>query len=228
MNFAEVMTQLESFGSEQTRKTYGRHGVKNEMFGVSYANLGALTKKIKIDQPLAQQLWATGNHDAQLLATMIADPKLMSASLLEDWAKSLSNYPIGDAFAKLALQTPSAQKKLEKWMDAKNEWVSYAGWLMLARSVDNPELPDSYFENYLATIEQTIHSRRNRIRYVMNTALIAIGRRNDKLQKQALATAKKIGKVEVDHGDTSCKTPDARDYILKTAAHREKKRTAKA
>ena len=223
MNFDEVMKQLEAFGSEQTRKTYGRHGVKNAMFGVSFANLGALTKKIKINQELAQQLWATGNHDAQILATMIADPKLMSASLLEEWAKGLSNYPVSDAFAKLAAQTPVAQKKFEKWMNAKNECISHTGWLMLAQAVANLELPDAYFENQLATIERDIHSRPNRVRYAMNSALIAIGGRNDKLQKQALAAAKRIGKVEVDHGDTNCKTPDATAYILKMAAHKNKK-----
>ena len=49
----------------------------------------------------------------------------------------------------------------------------------------------------------------------MNNALIAIGRRNAQLQKQALAAAKRIGKLEIDHGDTACKTPDAATYILK-------------
>jgi 3-methyladenine DNA glycosylase AlkD len=228
MNFEEVMQQLEAAGSEQTRKTYARHGIKNEMFGVSYATLGALTKKLKVNQELALQLWASGNHDAQTLATMIADPKLMSPGLLEDWAKSLINYPISDAFAKLAARTPVAQKKFEKWMDARNELISHTGWLMLAQAAGNAELPDSYFENHLATIERDIHSRPNRVRYAMNSALIAIGGRNGKLQKKALAAAKKIGKVEVDHGDTNCKTPDATAYILKMAAHLEKKRVAKA
>jgi 3-methyladenine DNA glycosylase AlkD len=226
MNVEEVMKQLETFGSEQTRKTYGRHGVKNEMFGVSFAHLGALTKKLKSNHELAIKLWATRNHDAQILATMIADAKLMNASLLEEWAKSLTNYPITDAFAKLAAQTPFTQKKFEKWMNAKNEWMSYAGWLMLAQAVANPALPDAYFENHLATIERDIHARQNRVKHAMNMALIAIGTRNDKLQKQALAVARKIGKVEVDHGDTSCKTPDAADYILKVTEHR-KKRVAK-
>lgn len=228
MNFEEVMQQLEAFGSAQTRKTYGRHGIKNAMFGVSFANLGALTKKLKVNQELALQLWASGNHDAQTLATMIADPKLMSPGLLEDWAKSLTNYPISDAFARLAARTPLAQKKFEKWMNHRNEWISHTGWLMLAQAAGNSDLPDSYFENQLATIEREIHGRPNRVRHVMNSALIAIGGRNPGLQKQALAAAKKIGKVEVDHGDTNCKTPDATAYILKMAAHLENKRTAKA
>ena len=52
----------------------------------------------------------------------------------------------------------------------------------------------------------------------MNSALISIGVRNSKLERKALAAAKRIGKVEVDHGETSCKTPDATAYIKKTVA----------
>ena len=52
-------------------------------------------------------------------------------------------------------------------------------------------------------------------RDAMNMAVILIGGRNDVLRKAALAAAKRIGKVEVDHGDTSCKTPDAGPYIEK-------------
>ena len=37
---------------------------------------------------------------------------------------------------------------------------------------------------------------------------------------EALEAAKAIGKVEVDHGDTDCKTPDAASYILKAAKRR--------
>jgi 3-methyladenine DNA glycosylase AlkD len=223
MNVDEVMKQLETSGSEQTRKTYRRHGVTSDLFGVSYATLGALKKKIKVDHELAIKLWATGNHDAQILATMIADPKLLSAGLLEEWVQTLSNSIVTDAFARLAVQTPVAQKKFEKWMNSKSEWIGSAGWYMLGQAVANGQLPDAYFEPYLVTIESDVHSRKNRVRHAMCMALIAMGTRNDHLQKKALAVAVKIGKVEIDHGDTNCKTPDIIDYILKTTAYKKKK-----
>jgi hypothetical protein len=59
----------------------------------------------------------------------------------------------------------------------------------------------------------------------MNMSLICIGCRPG-LTKKVLAAAGRIGKVEVDHGDTSCKTPDVADYIKKTLAHRSKKKGA--
>lgn len=44
----------------------------------------------------------------------------------------------------------------------------------------------------------------------------------DRLAAAAIAHARRIGKVEVDHGDTACKTPDAEAYILKTRARKHK------
>ena len=57
----------------------------------------------------------------------------------------------------------------------------------------------------------------------MNYGLIAIGMRSDAFAQLATAAAKRLGKVQVDHGDTSCKTPDAIPYIQKARAHRKKK-----
>jgi hypothetical protein len=49
----------------------------------------------------------------------------------------------------------------------------------------------------------------------MNNALIAIGVYKVALTAGAKATAKRIGKVKVDHGETLCTTPDAIAYIDK-------------
>jgi len=83
-------------------------------------------------------------------------------------------------------------------------------------------LPDEYFEKFLGVIERAMHSRKNRVRHQMNGALIAIGIRNPALEKKAVAAAERIGKVEVDHGETGCKTPDAVPYIRR-AVERKKK-----
>lgn len=226
MTCQEVMKQLESMGTAQNRKVYARHGVTNEMFGVSYANLYALQKKIKSDQPLADQLWATGNHDAQVLATLIADPQQMTDKRVEDWVKQLGNYVITEMFMRFLAKTSLAKKKAEKWNKASAEMIASAGWGLIGQlALSDESLPDDYFEPYLKIIESGIHKRKNRVRHEMNGALIAIGLRNEDLQKKALAVAAKIGKVVVDHGETSCKTPDAAQYIAKALAYRHKKKT---
>jgi hypothetical protein len=86
------------------------------------------------------------------------------------------------------------------------------------------EPSDAECRKILETIESEIHQSPNRARYAMNTALISIGAYRPSLMNEAIAAAKRIGKVEVDHGDTSCRTPDAIEYIKKTVAHLKKKK----
>lgn len=80
-------------------------------------------------------------------------------------------------------------------------------------------MPDAWLADRLAVIVEGIHQAPDSERYVMNNALIAIGCRSAALEKAAQAAAKTIGTVEVDHGDTSCKTPDARLALTKSWAH---------
>ena len=103
--------------------------------------------------------------------------------------------------------------------------MSSAGWNLVTNLAQNSEtLDDAFFEEKLAQIEAIIHSAPNRTRYAMNNTLICIGCRNKNLEKKAIAAAKRIGPVEVDHGETGCKTPDAVSYIKKTLAHQAKKK----
>ncbi|MEM7247484.1 MAG: DNA alkylation repair protein, partial [Acidobacteriota bacterium] len=104
---------------------------------------------------------------------------------------------------------------------AMEVWVWWAGWITLSYRAADDSLPDRHFEPWLAIIEATLQSSPNRTRHSMNQALISIGCRSAGLAKKAKAVAKRIGPVVVDHGQTSCKTPDAAPYIDKTRAHRQ-------
>ncbi len=233
MNKTETMARLEELGSEQTRKTYRRHGVACECFGVSYGELGKLIKTIGVDHELAEELWATANHDARVLATMIADPAQMKTSSLDAWVQVVGDQLMLDAVASLAIKSKHAERCMTKWMKSKNEWIAATGWHILAGGCCGrpgrtasaiAEKPEEFFESQLQHIETHIHCSPNRVRHSMNAALIAVGIRGGGLKKKALAAAKRIGKVEVDHGETACKTPDAADYIRKTIEHHKKKK----
>ena len=89
------------------------------------------------------------------------------------------------------------------------------------KHTSDPPAVDARFEQLLETIEADIHKRSNRMRHSMNGALIAIGCRNKSLRRKAETAAKRIGKVEVDHGETNCVTPEAIDYIARTWKHKE-------
>ncbi|MDE0299291.1 MAG: DNA alkylation repair protein [Candidatus Poribacteria bacterium] len=225
MTLQDVLQELESLGTAQNRKVYRRHGACENLYGVSFANLRKMAKQLKIDHSLAQQLWSTSNHEAQLLASMIADPETAEESLVDRWITELADRIVTSEFTVFVSKTPYFHAKTGEWLDSEEEWIGRAGWQLLALLAMNDEsTPDSYFENYLGIIEREIHTRQNMVRDAMNSALIAIGIRNPALEKKALSAAKTIGKVEVDHGETSCKTPDAAEYIRKTVARKKQRK----
>lgn len=222
MDVRQAMAQLEAAGSEQTRKTYGRHGVRGPMFGVSYAVLNTMRKAIKKDQALALQLWETGNHDARILACMVADPAQFDEALAARWAADVPDHAVADAFSGMLHKAPCARAMFERWANAGDEWHERIAWGLLGQlALHHSELPDRFFEPYLETIGRDIHTRLNRVRESMNSALIAIGMRGGGLEARALELAAVIGAVEVDHGDTYCKTPDAAAYIQKAKARKK-------
>lgn len=220
MTLTEVMAALEKAGSPQNRKTYARHGAREPMFGVSFADLKTLLKRIKLDHELALALWATGNFDARNLAVKIADPLLMSAKDLDQWATEDTAPMCHGYVAQLAAEGPHGRSRAEAWLASKSEARRCFGWLLVgALAMRDEQIPAGWFTSHIATIEKTIHTAPNREREAMNQALISIGSRDAGARKAAMAAAKRIGTVTVDHGDTACKTPDAAEYIEKTWAH---------
>ena len=228
MKCADVMKTLEKAGVESWRKIMPNHGIREPYYGVRYADLYKIQKKLQPDTKLAKALFQTGNHDARILATLIVDPSELTARDLDAWIKDADNYVLNEAIAGVAARSPHAQKKAEAWRRVKGEWKSAAGWEVVAHmSRPGGEGDDAYLEARLDDIEAGIHDAPNRTRHSMNQALISIGGYRPALEKRALAAAKAIGKVEVDHGKTSCKTPDATGYIKKVVAHAKKKASKK-
>jgi 3-methyladenine DNA glycosylase AlkD len=225
MTLEQTMAALKKAGSEQTRKTYTRHGAAEPMFGVSFAVLKDMTKKIDVDHELALALWDTKNFDARNLAVKIVDPAKMTPADLDKWARETSMSKMcGGYVGMLAGESPHATKKLDSWLAAKDPQLRAAGRSLLGFLAQRDEtIPDAFFEKRLAEIERTIHSAPNDEREGKNMLVILIGLRNAALRKAATAAAKRIGKVEIDHGDTDCKTPDAAEYIEKTWAHSKSK-----
>lgn len=228
MDYAAAMAQLKKLGTAQSVKTYRRHGA-GKTLGVSFANIYKLQKQIKQDHALAAKLWASGYADAQVLAALVADPAKVTSSMADQWMKIADSYGTVDYLAGLVAKSPDAQKKMQQWMESPKELPRTAGYHMLAVMLrDGAAVSDADCRRILQTIEKEIHSSPNRARYAMNTALIGIGGYKPALTKEALAAARRIGKVEVDHGDTCCKTPDALEMIPKALAwqQRKKKKTA--
>ncbi len=228
MKLGDVMKTLEGLGSAQTAKTYVRHGAQPPIFGVSYANMYKLQKKLAPNTRLARSLWTTKNHDARTLATLIVNPSEMSSTDLDGWIDAVNDYPLEGAVAAVVARSPHAVRKAESWRKARDEFKSAAGWNVVAALASAGSLvTNGWLAPCIDEIQERIPRAKNRTRYAMNTALIAIGGYRPALRSAALRAAKAIGFVDVDHGDTACRTPDATSYIRRMVERQRKKQAAK-
>ena len=226
----QVLAALKKKGSEQTRKTYARHGAPDDMYGVKVADLKVIAKQIRGNQQLAINLYDTGNPDAQYLAGMVAVGTEITRKQLESWAKNASWSMVAEySVPGVATENSAARPLALKWIKSRNETVASVGWStyagLLAITADE-ELDTTEIKSLLARITKGIEAAPNRVRYTMNGFVIAVGSYVRPLLKQAKATAKTIGTVSVNMGETACKVPLALEYITKveTAGRVGKKR----
>ena len=217
----EVMAALEAAGTAQNCKVYARHGAAEPMFGVSYAELGRIAKSIKTDHALARQLWSSGNHDARVLALRVADPAALDETLARRWLADVDNYILAEGLGGLCAQTPHARALSDSWRDDPGEWPASVGWFIVTCTAEDPGIWSvGELRALVRQIEAEIAGRPNRVRHEMNGALIVIALRDGNLRRSVLAVANRIGPVQVDHGQTGCKTPEVAPYVERTLAHR--------
>jgi 3-methyladenine DNA glycosylase AlkD len=229
MDAAATLRALEALGTEPHRRMYRRHGAPDPVAGVSLPDLARLRARLGRSQPLAEALWASRHAEGRLLATMVADPARMTPARLRAWARDLDWHVLADLFVRhLVVRTPHARALAETWTAARDEWVARAGWMLLALLARDPALPDAPFATALARIERAIRRAPNRARDAMNTALIAIGLRGGSLERAALAAARRIGPVDVDHGASGGRTLDAVQYLRRARRLRQGPAPARA
>jgi 3-methyladenine DNA glycosylase AlkD len=219
MSLKEVMSELKKFGDAQTKKTLLRHGAREPYFGVKVGDMKTIQKKVKMDYELSLQLYDTGNSDAMYLAGLIAEPEKMTKADLKRWVKGAYwNMIAGYTVPWVASESRFGRELALEWMDSDEEMVSTAGWSTYASLVaikPDGELDLAEIERLLNRVKNEIGTAPNRTRYCMMQFIISVGGYVAPLTAKAKAVAKAIGKVEVDMGDTSCKVPDAYDYIMK-------------
>ncbi|MDQ0890716.1 3-methyladenine DNA glycosylase AlkD [Paenibacillus sp. V4I9] len=219
MTFEEVMNNLEELGSEQTKKTFLRHGAQEPFFGVKVGDLKKLVKFVKKDRELVLTLYNSGNTDAMYLAGLSVDPKTMTKQELQNWAKQAYWYMLTEyTVAGVAAESSSALELAREWLQSPDELIATCGWSTYANyiSITPDEKLDLHeIAQLLEQVRTTIHAERNRVRYTMNTFVITVGAYCVPLFEAAMEVANEIGKVHVDVGQTACKVPLASEYIHK-------------
>ena len=157
------------------------------------------------------ELYATGNADAQYLAGLTADPKQMSKSDLQSWAETASWQMVAEySVAWNVGESPFCIELCEEWRKSGNERLEQVAWASLGAHMiyEKREAVDhKYLTELINDVVKSIHSKENRIKYVMNGFIIAVGGAEPELYDECIAASKEIGKVEVFMGETSCKVP---------------------
>jgi 3-methyladenine DNA glycosylase AlkD len=221
---AEILDSLKNKGTEKTRITYARHGMAPErLLGVSVADLKTIAKTIKGQQALALALYETGMMEAMYLAGIVADGALMSRKELRAWADGASGLPMiaEHTVPWVTVESPFAEALAAKWIGSKKEQVASAGWCTysgLVATKADAALDLERIEELLAVVASGIDAATGRARYTMNGFVISVGTYVKPLLAKAKSTARQIGEVSVDMGDTACEVPVAAKYIAKVEA----------
>lgn len=219
MTTTEILQELQSMGSEQTKKTFLRHGAREPFFGVKVGDLKKIVKRIKKNHELSLALYDTGNSDAMYLAGLIADEKKITKKDLQHWVEKAPWHMISEYTVPwIAAESPFGWELGLEWIESDKEPIASAGWSALSSWVTirpDAELDLKQLEKLLNRVAANIHRAPNRVRYVMNGFVIACGGSVVSLAEKALETAQKVGIVHVNMGNTACAVPAAGAYIQK-------------
>ncbi|MGA4718616.1 DNA alkylation repair protein [Fictibacillus nanhaiensis] len=219
MTVEDVMQELEALGKERTKKIYLSNGAKEPLFGVATGAMKPIAKKIKKNQPLAEELYATGNYDAMYFAGIIADPASMTEDDFERWIDGAYFYMLSDYVVAVTLaETGIAQEVADKWIASGEELRMSAGWSCYCWLLGNR--PDSEFsttklEKMLEVVQDTIHNAPARTKASMNNFVYTVCVSYIPLHEQAVEAAKAIGRVEMNQDKKKTKYLLASENIQK-------------
>ncbi|WP_207515651.1 DNA alkylation repair protein [Longitalea luteola] len=213
MTVKEALAKLRALGDEKVRKHNKKSGADDNQFGVKMGDIRNLAKEIKSDHALALELWATGNVEARLLATLIIDVKKLSMKEVEDMVKSINFVGVADWMNSYVVKEhPDKEELRKKWMKAKDPYSARAGWSLTAgrvtRDADGLDLPA-----LLDRIEKEMPDAAPEVQWTMNTTLAQIGINFPEHRKRALAIGEKLGIYRDYPVSKGCTSPFAPIWI---------------
>src|SRR5688572_21125674 len=223
MTLNEALKQLKALGDAKVRAQNAKssafgQGAGENQFGVALGDIRTLAKKIKTDHPLALALWDTGNVDAQFPATLLIEPKKLSAEAMDRMVRSISYVRVADWLnSYVVVKHPDKETLRGDWMTADDRWAARAGWHLTAeRVVKSPEglAPSALLDR----IESEMGNADPVVQWTMNSTLAELGIHFPKLRKRAIAIGDTLGVYRdypVSKGCTSPFAPIWIDFMVK-------------
>jgi 3-methyladenine DNA glycosylase AlkD len=196
MEARKLLSVLRAHANPANVAGMARYGINSKgTLGVPMPVLRKLAKEAGPSHELAAKLWASGIHEARILATLIDDPARVTGRQMDRWVSDLDSWDVCDqACQNLFRYTPPAFAKAAQWARARREFVRRAGFsLMAGLAVKARTAPDAQFEAFFPLIAEAAADDRNMVKKAVNWALRQIGKRNPTLCAKAIATAQEIG-----------------------------------
>ncbi|MSR32512.1 MAG: DNA alkylation repair protein [Gemmataceae bacterium] len=221
MTAKDIVAELKKLGDAQTKKTWMTHGALEPCFGVKVEHMKKIQKRVKTDYQLALDLYDTGIADAMYLAGLIADDAKMTKKDLQKWIEGATCGMVAEFTVPwVASGSPHGREFALKWIESKDEGIASAGWQTYSSMVgikEDADLDLPEIKALLQRVAKSIHQQHNRVKYVMNSFVIAVACFVKPLHKLAVDAAIVIGKVSVELVG-ACKIPFAPDQIKKFQA----------
>jgi 3-methyladenine DNA glycosylase AlkD len=216
----DVMVRLQEHGDEKIRNHNTRNGVGENQFGVKMGDLRVLAKEIKLNPPLAMELWETGNMEAMLLATLLMKPKELSASDLDRLVESIRYSQVADWLSSYIVKAhPGKEAHREKWMDSTDEMTRRMGWsLTTERVIKKPEGLD--LGGLLDRIEKEMPTAPAGAQWTMNFCLGEIGINHPEHRARAIAIGEKIGAYKDYPVSKGCTSPYVPTWVAAMVARK--------
>jgi 3-methyladenine DNA glycosylase AlkD len=213
MTLNDALKELKALGNAKVRAQNVKSGAGDNQFGVSLGDIRGLAKKFRTNHPLALSLWDTGNVDAQFLATLLIEPKKLSADEMAGMVRSIAFVRVADWLnAYVVRQHPDNETLRQEWMSMNDRWAARAGWDLtaerVAKSPDGLALPA-----LLDRIESEMASANPEVQWTMNNALAAIGIHFPEHRKRAIAIGEKVGIYRDYPVSKGCTSPFAPTWI---------------
>jgi 3-methyladenine DNA glycosylase AlkD len=198
----DILVELRSHASPANVEGMARYGITPaHTLGVSMPVLHLIAKDLgpsrKADpaaaHALAGALWASGVHEARILAALVDVPALVTPQQADAWVAEMDSWDVVDQLSGLWAATSFGYAKAEEWAGREEEFVKRSGFVvMCALAVHDKKAPDEPFLHFLALIEREAADERNFVKKAVNWALRQIGKRNGDLNAAAVATATRL------------------------------------
>jgi 3-methyladenine DNA glycosylase AlkD len=121
-----------------------RYGIRTDhAVGVTVTELRHLARGLRPDHELAAALWASGIHEARILASLVDEPARVSRAQMDAWVADLDSWDVCDGVCgNLFDRTPFVLDKAVEWSTREPELEKRAAFaLMASAAVHRRDLP---------------------------------------------------------------------------------------